>query len=90
MVRLVNNTLCSTNNNNNNNKHLANIKKGFFYCGNTHNFLNMTLVYKVGKKYGWGCMWRGLAHEISGWEPQLEPAHVHLISHLFYGFREKK
>lgn len=50
----------------------------------------LILVYKVGKKDGWGCMCRGVAHNISGWEPQLEPAHVHLICHFSLGFGRRK
>jgi hypothetical protein len=31
-----------------------------------------------------------MAHNISGWEPQLEQTHVHFICHLLCGFWEKK
>lgn len=32
-----------------------------------------------------------MAHNISGWESQLEQMHVHFICHLLWGFmREKK
>jgi hypothetical protein len=50
----------------------------------------LMLVYKVGRKDSWGSMCNDMAHNISGWEPQLEQTHVHFICHLLCGFWGKK